>query len=60
MANSQFVAKALPKVMPCSCAHEYQDRKFGKGRRLCNPTMKMSLKDRVTTYRCTVCGSLRS
>jgi hypothetical protein len=58
MANSQAVAKAPPKVLRCTCEHDYQDKRFGKNRRLFNPTMKAANKDGPTTYRCTVCGAL--
>lgn len=37
-----------PKALDCVCSHEYQDKRFGKGKRLHNPT-----KD---GYRCSVCG----
>ena len=36
------------KIMKCSCKHEFQDEKYGKGHRLFNPAGK--------GYRCTVCG----
>lgn len=32
----------------CTCEHEYQDQKYGKGRRVWNPTSKGRC--------CTVCG----
>jgi len=37
-----------PKPMECVCASEYQDKRYGKGMRLHNPT-----KD---GWRCSVCG----
>ena len=40
---------ASPKALPCVCAHEYQDKRYGKGRRLHNPAKNK-------TWRCTVCG----
>lgn len=36
------------KVMRCTCKHEYQDRKYGKGKRVHN--MKVDGK-----FVCTVC-----
>jgi len=36
------------KVLPCDCEHIYQDRKYGKGKRLHNQT-----KD--GEWRCSVC-----
>ena len=37
-------------IKKCTCAHEYQDRKYGKGNRVWNPTLK--------GIRCTVCATL--
>ena len=39
------------KVLPCSCKHEYQDEKYGQGKRVHNNTMKEN------QYRCTVCST---
>ena len=41
------------KVISCTCQHEYQDKVYGKNKRLANKTQKGNQKD---TYRCTVCG----
>lgn len=38
-------------IKKCSCKHEYQDKKYGKGRRVAN---KCAGKTNVV-YRCTVC-----
>jgi hypothetical protein len=35
-------------ITKCSCKHEYQDKLYGKGNRVCNETIKNKL-------RCTVC-----
>lgn len=43
------------KKMNCSCKHEYQDQKLGKGVRYHNP---MGAKKKGH-YRCTVCGAER-
>ena len=39
----------------CSCKHEYQDKRYGEGKRVMNPT-----KDDKYPYRCTVCGKENS
>jgi hypothetical protein len=36
----------------CTCENVYQDEKYGKGKRVMNPTSKLT----PPTYRCTVCG----
>ena len=36
----------------CTCKHNWQDRKYGKGKRVKNVTTK--------GYRCTVCGTENS
>jgi hypothetical protein len=46
-------------VLPCSCDHEYQDKRYGKGRRAMNET-KPASKSTSKTFRCTVCGKERS
>ena len=47
MDNKDFTKKE-PKVLECVCEHPYQDKRYGKGKRLFNPMKK--------GYRCTVCG----
>jgi len=43
------------KIKSCSCKHEYQDAKYGRGKRVMNETAdKPNPK-----YRCTVCGTVR-
>jgi len=37
-------------VLNCSCQHEFQDKEYGKGRRL------FSLKIKGGKAKCTVCG----
>ena len=39
-------------IKKCTCKHEYQDKKYGKGMRVHTPTTKDVTKD---TCRCTVC-----
>ena len=43
------------KVIDCNCNHEYQDGRYGKGKRLANPT---KTKDGKQRHRCTVCRKL--
>jgi len=43
----------LPKIAPCTCRHEYQDEKYGKGMRVFNPRMPSG---KLGGWRCTVCG----
>jgi len=40
------------EIRPCNCKHEWQDKKYGKGRRVKNTTL--------SSYRCTVCGTVES
>jgi hypothetical protein len=40
--------KSGTTVKPCSCASEYQDRRYGKGNRVFNLSAKAAT--------CTVCG----
>ena len=40
-------------VKSCTCKHDYQDKKYGKGKRVANPTTR-SIGNK-TIYRCTVC-----
>lgn len=42
------------KILKCSCEHEYQDKKYGKGMRVGN--LKAGAKTGPVLYRCTVCG----
>lgn len=37
---------------PANCKHEYQDRKYGKGVRLCNPAKSPG---QYPMWRCIVC-----
>jgi hypothetical protein len=41
-------------IKKCTCKHEYQDKKYGKGNRIFNPTSKKKGADSIY-YRCTVC-----
>lgn len=42
------------RVLRCSCTHEYQDAKYGRGMRMCNPMQ--SGRGAIDGYRCSVCG----
>jgi len=42
----------MTKIVKCSCEHEFQDKKYGKGMRVFNETAKTN----PTVWRCTVCG----
>ncbi len=39
-------------ILLCSCKNEYQDRAFGKGKRVHNPVNKAKGSE---LYRCTIC-----
>ena len=44
------------EIKTCTCNSEYQDKKYGKGKRVHNETTKGKGVSGVI-YRCTVCGS---
>ena len=46
------------KVLPCTCAHAYQDRKYGQGRRVHN--IGGGGGAGAKKYRCTVCNKENS
>lgn len=46
------------KVISCTCQSEYQDKLYGKGRRIANKTEKKLGLSPV--WRCTVCGKDRT
>lgn len=41
-----------PRVMPCACKHEFQDSRYGSGKRLHNPR-------KSDKWACSVCGDLK-
>lgn len=51
-------------IVSCKCRHDYQDKKYGKGKRVANQTLR-SLTDgknplpKDRAFRCTVCGTLQ-
>ena len=44
----------MTKIIKCTCKHDYQDEKYGKGNRVHNSTSKT---ETLKEYRCTVCGN---
>ena len=55
MAKQQaYESKATTKTVACSCNNEYQDKKYGTGKRVANYSRKHSV------YRCTVCSKSHS
>jgi len=40
------------KILSCTCDHDYQDKKYGKGRRVHNQVQSQPGNEK---YRCTVC-----
>ena len=40
----------MTRIMPCTCKSEYQDKRYGKGKRVFNSMVKEG------SYRCTVCS----
>ena len=41
-------------IRKCTCIHDYQNKQYGKGKRVMNETRKSSTNHII--YRCTVCG----
>lgn len=41
------------KIIDCNCNHDYQDAKYGKGKRVANWAPKQD------GHRCTVCGKVK-
>ena len=44
----------MTKIMKCYCKNEWQDKQYGKQRRVFNST-KQGTTDKIV-WRCTVCG----
>ncbi len=42
----------MTKIIKCTCKHDYQDKKYGKGKRVANECTSKSMNKQ---YRCTVC-----
>lgn len=47
------MAEEACKILGCTCHHDYQDKKYGAGRRVMSRTAKGQ-------YRCSVCSKERS
>jgi hypothetical protein len=47
--------KDTAPILPCSCNHEYQDAKYGKGRRV--HTVHGTTKKGQPVAECTVCST---
>ena len=49
-------------ILKCKCKNEYQDRKYGKQKRVHNPKSGgvRGGTGGAKEYRCTVCGAVRS
>lgn len=41
------------KILKCTCNHKFQDKKYGKKKRVHN---RIKVNTAVPGYRCTVCG----
>lgn len=41
-------------IKPCSCKHEFQDKKYGQGMRVMNRCKQVD--DKSTKFRCTICS----
>ena len=46
-------------IKKCHCKSEYQDKKYGKQKRVHNKTDKSKFYGKVNPYRCTVYGTER-
>lgn len=40
----------MAEILKCDCVHKWQDKRYGKGKRVANNT------DTEKVFRCTVCG----
>lgn len=45
-----------PKILPCSCKHDHQDKIYGSGNRVHNP---MTSTKNSCKWRCTVCSKTK-
>ncbi len=43
----------MTKILKCTCKHDFQDKRYGKGKRVFNVSTKNN------DYRCTVCGNIK-
>jgi hypothetical protein len=54
IVEEKVKGQVMGKIIACSCKSEYQDSKYGKGRRWYNQRQGDKKKSQ---YTCTVCGS---
>lgn len=47
------------EVLFCSCQHKYQDKIYGKQKRLHNARSEENARKGNGKYRCTVCGTIK-
>lgn len=47
-------------VLDCNCKNEFQDNRYGKGKRVHNYCKSPSTKENMKGARCTVCGKVKS
>jgi len=52
MGKDQKEKESGIKIDNCTCAHDYQDAKYGKGKRVWNKSGSVT----ATKWRCTVCS----
>jgi len=45
------------RILPCDCTHQYQDARYGTGRRVHNRGKQIAVGKYL--WRCTVCGKTR-
>jgi len=50
------VREKTTAILTCDCKHEFQDKTYGKGKRLHN---RLNNTKDTRKWRCTVCGSMR-
>jgi hypothetical protein len=48
--------KGAGKVLPCTCIHAFQDKLYGRGRRVHAPKTGIG---KTVTYACSVCGKVK-
>lgn len=46
----------MTRPLKCTCKHEYQDERYGKGIRLHN---RIKMGTPANGWRCTVCGNVK-
>ena len=54
VAEEKVVSTKNTSVRRCTCKHAYQDKHYGRGKRLFNKT---GVAGKGSGWRCTVCGN---